>query len=500
MKLKHILVININSPYDSILSRLESIPNIPSTNFNVLSSINGWELKKGTTSPYAYKVADWWKLPEHEYRFYNREMTPGEIGCALSHYDAVKVAYDSGHENVLILEEDFVPLDFPKSDMFKELPSDWSMVYLGRHKNWDDSKEKQLGEHLTRVGYSYNNHAYMLSKKGMKQVLDSGWLNNLIATDEFYPALHGTTDRKDAAKIFHNKKFKAYAFKKQYFNQTSNPKTNSLTEFEPIDDLNKNKKPDWLDEFQAQRKVKPNEEVIDNKPPWIKTTGKAHKAKKEFIKVDLPNTKKQNNSKAGILDDSNWDEYVKKYINPAIINKEYDLVIDEPAPHVYVFPFFNKRFCKELIQLGEKQEWTTGRHKFYPTTDNLLEVLGMDKIYNKLINTLVRPLAIDRFQLEGDTWNHLRDESFIIKYPHDAQAHLSLHHDHSNITTLVNLNPGEFEGGGTYFPKYKCNVNPKEYGVMTLHPGNITHKHGARAVTSGTRYVVVSFIKGGSHT
>lgn len=35
---------------------------------------------------------------------------------------------------------------------------------------------------------------------------------------------------------------------------------------------------------------------------------------------------------------------------------------------------------------------------------------------------------------------------------------------------------------------------------MTLHPGNITHKHGARAVTSGTRYVVVSFIKGGSHT
>lgn len=175
-------------------------------------------------------------------------------------------------------------------------------------------------------------------------------------------------------------------------------------------------------------------------------------------------------------------------------------MIDEPAPHVYVFPFFNKRFCKELIQLGEKQEWTTGRHKFYPTTDNLLEVLGMDKIYNKLINTLVRPLAIDRYQLEGDTWNHLRDESFIIKYPHDAQAHLSLHHDHSNITTLVNLNPGEFEGGGTYFPKYKCNVNPKEYGVMTLHPGNITHKHGARAVTSGTRYVVVSFIKGGSHT
>ncbi len=109
----------------------------------------------------------------------------------------------------------------------------------------------------------------------MEEVLESGWLNNLIPTYEFYPALHGTTDRMDAQKIFHNSKFKAYAFRKNYFDQTSNPKTNSLTEFAPIKDLNENKKPDWLDDFQAQRKVKPSDEVIDNKPPWIKTTGKS---------------------------------------------------------------------------------------------------------------------------------------------------------------------------------------------------------------------------------
>ena len=51
----------------------------------------------------------------------------------------------------------------------------------------------------------------------------------------------------------------------------------------------------------------------------------------------------------------------------------------------------------------------------------------------------------------------------------------------------------------TYFPKYKININPKQIGVATLHPGNITHKHGARPVTKGTRYVVVSFIKGAGH-
>ena len=50
-----------------------------------------------------------------------------------------------------------------------------------------------------------------------------------------------------------------------------------------------------------------------------------------------------------------------------------------------------------------------------------------------------------------------------------------------------------------YFPKYKYLANPSEIGMCTLHPGNITHKHGARPVTEGTRYVVVSFIKSKDH-
>ena len=79
----------------------------------------------------------------------------------------------------------------------------------------------------------------------------------------------------------------------------------------------------------------------------------------------------------------------------------------------------------------------------------------MKEIYNKVINHYIKPLAIDRFELEGSSWKHLRDESFVIRYKADEQPHLDIHHDHSNITTLVNLNPGEFKGGGTWFPKYK---------------------------------------------
>ena len=84
----------------------------------------------------------------------------------------------------------------------------------------------------------------------------------------------------------------------------------------------------------------------------------------------------------------------------------------------------------------------------------------MEKIYNRLINEFVRPLAIWAWKLEGKSWDILRDESFIIKYTPEEQAHLGLHHDYSNITTLVNLNAGEFKGGGTYFPKYKTIITP----------------------------------------
>ena len=55
---------------------------------------------------------------------------------------------------------------------------------------------------------------------------------------------------------------------------------------------------------------------------------------------------------------------------------------------------------------------------------------------------------------------------------------------------------GEYEGGGTWFRRQKKLIK-NNIGYATLHPGNITHKHGARAVTKGTRYIIVSFMENG---
>ena len=451
MKLDKVYIINLNTENEEIVDKLDKIPFNHELPYHIFPAVNGWDLNNSNCHVPNFEVADWWKI-NSDNKFYNREVTPGEMGCTLSHYNVIKDAFDEGHDNVLILEEDFVSLDkFPTIEELSSIPHDASMVYLDRHIVWGTG-EQFINKYITKAGYSYTTHAYIITRKGMKEVLESPILDNIIVIDEFFPAINSTSDRKDAIEIFNNIAFQAYALKGGYFNQTSNPETNALTEFPP--------------------------EYVNNLKKEGGKTGD-----KTFF-----------NNKSDILNDSNWEEYCKKYINPFMVRQEWDVLITEPLPYVYTWNMFTEDFCKELIELGEQFEWTKKRHDNYPTTDNLLEVLGIDKIYTKILNEFVRPLAIHLYNLEGKSWNYLQDESFIVKYPYNQQSHLDIHHDNSKITTLVNLNPGEFKGGGTYFQKWKMSINPKQIGTMTLHPGNITHKHGAQPVTEGTRYVVVSFI------
>ena len=84
--------------------------------------------------------------------------------------------------------------------------------------------------------------------------------------------------------------------------------------------------------------------------------------------------------------------------------------------------------------------------------------------------------------------------TFLAKYTASAQGHLSLHHDNSDLTCLIQLSSmDEYEGGGTYFKRQKKLVK-NGMGWATLHPGNITHRHGGRAISKGVRYILVSFI------
>ena len=170
-------------------------------------------------------------------------------------------------------------------------------------------------------------------------------------------------------------------------------------------------------------------------------------------------------------------------------------MVDDLGNNIYEFPLFTNKFCEEAVALANTlDKWTQDRHKFYPTNDVLLPEIGLDEIYKRVLHDVVFPISIHLWKLEGTGWDNMSSENFMARYTTDRQSHLSLHHDFSHITMVVKLND-EFDGGGTWFPKYKTLSNPKRVGTATLHPGMITHLHGARPITVGTRYINVSFMR-----
>lgn len=197
------------------------------------------------------------------------------------------------------------------------------------------------------------------------------------------------------------------------------------------------------------------------------------------------------------MDNEEWKE---RFVSSGIKCKEYDLCIDELGhkgfSNIFTGHLLTKAFCKQAIALAEyKNIWTTDRHENYPTTDVLIGDLGLNAAYeSNVLREYIYPAAKHMWNLEGKEWDseNLCSETFLVKYRPEAQAHLSLHHDSSQYTCVVALNE-DFEGGGTFFYRQKL-VSKGKTGSFTLHPGQITHRHGAKPVTSGIRYVLISFV------
>ena len=368
---------------------------------------------------------DWW----------NREVTDGEVGCALSHVDTWVDAYARDMEITMILEEDFKQdIEVPWTQVNQLLEMGYDLIYLGRNALKADIEQPIDGVlGWVNPDYTYNSHAYILSRRGVQILVEEyidQYKNEIFALDEFLSITFGMTHRQDILLEYEGKtRLKAAAPITNYF-------------------------------------VQENSQGISN----------------------------FNASQPEILQASNWEEWCDKYINPHMRKGQYRLMVDEIGPNVIEFPLFTEKFCNEIIELAEQHEWVTDRHLYYPTTDQTMESLGMQSIYQKVLEQFVYPIWIWFWELAGEDWNKLSSENFIAKYNTLNQGSLDLHHDDSVITLNVRLND-DFKGGGTYLPKYKTTLQPRKIGNVMSHPGQITHIHGGRPVEEGTRYILVTFTK-----
>lgn len=372
-------------------------------------------------SEYDFKTYQGWDI-DTDNNWWNQPVTIGEAGCGLAHLNAWRQVKKDGVNIGLILEEDF----YFKETLDESLipaSTDWHIMYLGREKLREDQKD--LGD-VVVPGFSYNLHAYLISKEGADSLLQHNFQDYITTPDEFLPATYCEHPREDLRWI--TRDTKALALKKDIAFQTSNAETSRT------------------------RSTKNNQ----------------------------------------IFKSGQWSKYVSEWIHPAAKTKSWDMIFQEPIADVISFPLFTEEFCRLLIEEAEaKALWQTKRHQYYPTTDTLISSFGYDEIYRKVLKEYVFPAAIHRWRLDGRSWAEMTSENFMIKYTTDTQGHLDLHHDNAVISSVLTLNK-EFTGGGTYFySQNKTHIG--QVGHITIHPGQVTHRHGGVPVHSGERYILVSF-------
>ncbi|XP_006564743.1 procollagen-lysine,2-oxoglutarate 5-dioxygenase 3 isoform X1 [Apis mellifera] len=177
----------------------------------------------------------------------------------------------------------------------------------------------------------------------------------------------------------------------------------------------------------------------------------------------------------------------------------------QPCPDVYWFPIVNERFTKELIDVMENfGKWSdgsnhdprlTGGYENVPTRDIHMNQVKNEPQWLYFLKEYVRPLQ----ELVFTGYYHDPPRAlmnFVVRYRPDEQPSLKPHHDSSTYTINIALNRVgvDYEGGGCRFIRYNCSVTDTKPGWMLMHPGRLTHYHEGLRVTSGTRYIMISFV------
>lgn len=148
-------------------------------------------------------------------QFHFRPLKEGEIGLAIDHYRIWSHAFHSGHEHVIILEDDAsfahgpsVPMCSPnsrcdKGDFVDEKRSfafpdalmttsrrdEWDQLYFGGIDIVQRDPFQDVSDGLTSVRGFLSGVSYALSRSGLRKVLSEDYHRYLIPLDEFFPAL-----------------------------------------------------------------------------------------------------------------------------------------------------------------------------------------------------------------------------------------------------------------------------------------------------------------------
>lgn len=203
---------------------------------------------------------------------------------------------------------------------------------------------------------------------------------------------------------------------------------------------------------------------------------------------------------------NNIVDWERKYLHDDYYkNLEESSKLEQPCQDVFWFPLVNDLFCDTLISTMESfGQWSggdnhdpriEGGYESVPTRDIHMRQVGLHEMWLTFLQEYVMPVQLKEYiGYEHDPPR--ADLAFVVRYNPAEQPSLRPHHDSSTYTLNIALNrPGaDYEGGGCRFLRYNCSVVDTRRGWALFHPGRLTHYHEGLPVTSGTRYIMVTFV------
>ncbi|XP_038577514.1 procollagen-lysine,2-oxoglutarate 5-dioxygenase 1-like isoform X1 [Micropterus salmoides] len=216
------------------------------------------------------------------------------------------------------------------------------------------------------------------------------------------------------------------------------------------------------------------------------------------------------NYQSGHLHNDLWQifenpvDWQERYIHENYTRIMKDKLIETPCPDVYWFPVFTELACDHIVEEMEHfGKWSGGRnedtriqggYENVPTVDIHMNQINYEKEWHKFLLEYVAPIT-EKMYPGYYTKAHF-DLAFVVRYKPDEQPFLRPHHDASTFTINIALNHRglDYQGGGCRFLRYDCSIQSPRKGWALMHPGRLTHYHEGLPVTSGVRYIAVSFV------
>jgi len=171
----------------------------------------------------------------------------------------------------------------------------------------------------------------------------------------------------------------------------------------------------------------------------------------------------------------------------------------------FQFPLFSNKFCEELIDVCKNVNiWSTGKnqdkrvkggYENFPTVDVHLNQIELHNIWNDIVKNYISKVASKLYPGQKTKGTNI---NFVVKYSMGNQEFLKPHHDFSEYTLNIALNQQgkDFTGGGCHFISQNYSLTHTPIGFCNIHPGRrLTHYHEGIPITSGTRFILVSFVE-----